>query len=512
MLTSFKLKHTNWKRHLCIIMVLALFIGAPTIQSNAAVGEKGIDVSKWQGAINWAGVAQSGVSFAFIRAGSTKKGIDEYFYYNMLSAQAVGIKTGVYIYSYATSVEEAAMEAQFVLNAVQNLQVSFPIVWDVEDSCQKHLSAETLSLMANTFCAIIESEGYYPMVYSNKEWYTKRLGPIFYDKWVAQWGSKLDIPDASVWQYSSTGKINGIAGNVDLNYALKDYSTSIVNTGWVARKGFLYYYINYKMQRGWLDLGTAKYYLDPMGRMVTGWLPLEDGIYYLQSDGIMAIGFTPIGDGMYFFNTDGKMLTGLQNLSGLTYYFAENGAMYTGFLDLADGRRFFTTDGHMLTGLNIVANKYYYFDMETGIMKTGWQTIGNQTYLFSAEGPMAYGWYHDGVHSYYLSTVDGHRVTGWQVVEGKNYFFNENGHMLTGEQNIAGLQFLFAADGSMFTGWYHDGVNTKYYEKDGHMVTGIVTIDNDIYFFDENGVMQTGLFDIGGIPYLFGEDGKMITG
>ena len=84
------------------------------------------------------------------------------------------------------------------------------------------------------------------------------------------------------------------------------------------RQGFLYYYINYKMQRGWLDLGLAKYYLNPYGQMMTGWLTLEDGIYYLQPDGVMSVGFTPIGAGMYFFDANGKMLTGLQNLSGLT--------------------------------------------------------------------------------------------------------------------------------------------------------------------------------------------------
>ena len=230
---------------------------------------------------------------AFIRVGSTLKGIDEYFYYNMLAAQQAGIKTGVYIYSYATNVQEAALEAQFVLNAIQNVQVSYPVVWDVEDNVQKSLSPEMLSLMANTFCATLEAEGYYPMVYANTKWYTDRLGPIFFDKWVAQWNGSCDIPDASIWQYSSTGSIPGIKGNVDLDYALKDYSASIVNTGWVPRKGFLYYYINYKMQRGWLDLGTAKYYLDPAGRMITGWLPLEDSLYYLHPDGVMAHRLAP---------------------------------------------------------------------------------------------------------------------------------------------------------------------------------------------------------------------------
>ena len=498
-----------YTKFLCLVLSIVLVATVPSAYAEAAVVAKGIDVSKWQGVINWTGVAQSGVSFAFIRVGNTKKGIDQYFYYNMLSAQAVGLKTGVYIYSYATSVEEAALEAQFVLNAIKDLPVSYPVVWDVEDDCQKHLSKETLALMANTFCAILEAEGYHPMVYSSASWFKNRLGTIYYDKWVAQWADSCSIPDASVWQYTDSGRLAGINGNVDLNFALKDYSSSIVHTGWVARKGFLHYYINYKMQRGWLDLGTAKYYLDPYGRMVTGWLTQDDGTYYLQPDGVMSIGFTPIGNGMYFFDSTGKMLVGLQNLSGLTYYFAENGAMYTGFLDFPDGRRFFSTDGHMLTGLNIVDNRYYYFN-EHGIMQTGWQTIGDQTFLFTEEGSMAYGWFNDGVYSYYLSTIDGHKVTGFQTIEGKTYYFDENGHMITGAYALNGLNFLFAADGVMYTGWYHDGITTKYYELDGHMVTGLATINGFTYYFDAAGNMQTGLVDIGGTPLLFDIDGKLL--
>jgi len=496
-------------RIICALLAACMLCCAPAFPSEAAAIEKGIDVSKYQGAINWQAVAQSGVSFAFIKVGSMKSGIDPYFNYNMLAAQQAGIKTGVYIYSYAKSVEEAAAEAQFVLNAIQNVQVSYPVVWDVEDNVHKSLSPEMLSLMANTFCATIEAEGYYPMVYSSANWYKDRIGPVFYDKWVAQWAAACDIPDAAVWQYTSKGSVPGINGNVDMDYALKDYSTSIVNTGWVPRKGFLYYYINYKMQRGWLDLGTAKYYLDPAGRMVTGWLPLEDSLYYLQPDGVMAVGFTPIGLGMYCFGADGKMLTGLQNLNGLCYYFAQDGAMYTGFLDFPEGKRFFSVDGHMFTGLNIVNNQYYYFDAN-GIMQTGWQTLGDQTFLFAADGSMVYGWFNDGVYSYYLSMADGHRSTGWQTIEGRTYFFDEAGHMMTGAVTLNGLSYLFAADGTMFTGWFNDGVSTKYYEADGHMAIGLTTINGSVYYFDINGNMQTGIVELDGIPYLFDVDGKML--
>lgn len=500
-------------RLLCVLLAAIMLSGTPVFEAKAEIVEHGIDVSKWQGTIDWQAVAQSGVTFAFIRLGSTKYGVDEYFYYNMLAAQQANIKTGVYVFSYATSVEEAAAEAYFALDVLKDMTVSYPVVWDIEDNnLNKNLSPETLSLMANTFCAIIEAEGYYPMVYSSTSWYNKRIGPVFYDKWVAQWSNKLDIPDAAVWQYTDKGSIPGINGNVDRDYALKDFSSSIVNTGWVARKGFLHYYINYKMQRGWLDLGVAKYYLDPAGRMVTGWLPLEDGTYYLQPDGTMSIGFTPIGLGMYCFDADGKMLTGLQNVGGLSYFFAADGAMYIGFFDFLDGKRCFATDGHMLTGLNILDNKYYYFDLN-GIMQTGWQTIGDQTFLFAADGPMVYGWFNDGLYNYYLSVIDGHRATGWQIIDGKTYFFDANGHMMTGWQTIGDQTFLFAADGSMAYGWFNDGLYNYYLSvTDGHKVTGWQIIDGKTYLFDADGHLITGAVTLGGLSYLFAPDGVLYTG
>lgn len=376
-------------RFLCLILSVFLLSAAPAAHVHAEAGAvtQGIDVSKWQGVINWTAVAQSGVSFSFIRVGNLKKGIDSTFYYNMMSAQAVGIKTGVYIYSYATNVQEAAMEALFVLNAIKDLPVSYPIVWDVEDDTQKNIPKETLTLMANTFCAIIESEGYYPMVYASADWFKNRLGTVYYDKWVAHWAAACAIPDASIWQYTDSGQIPGINGKVDLDYAFKDYSNIIVDTGWVPRNGFLYYYSNYKMQRGWLDLELAKYYLDPFGRMVTGWLPLEDGIYYMQPDGVMSVGFTPIGSSLYYFNESGRLMTGEQVIAGLNFLFADDGAMYTGWFHNGLTTRYYEADGHMVTGLVIIDNFTYYFD-EKGNMQTGLVDIGGVPLLFDVDGKL----------------------------------------------------------------------------------------------------------------------------
>ncbi|MBR1622629.1 MAG: hypothetical protein IJ675_01785, partial [Pseudobutyrivibrio sp.] len=100
-----------------VALAVCMTLGAPITAS--AAGQQGIDVSKYQGGINWAAVAGSGVSYAFIKVGSTKSGVDPYFAANVQGAQAAGIRTGVYIYSYATSVEAAITEAQLVLQWIE---------------------------------------------------------------------------------------------------------------------------------------------------------------------------------------------------------------------------------------------------------------------------------------------------------------------------------------------------------------------------------------------------------
>ncbi|MDE6420753.1 MAG: hypothetical protein K2K87_09530, partial [Lachnospiraceae bacterium] len=149
----------------------------------------GIDVSRYQGDINWAAVAACGVQYAFVRVGSVRYGIDTKFDQNMRQAAANGVKTGVYIYSYATTPQEAATEALFVIQAISNYTVSMPVAIDIEDSVQRTLTPAQLAEIANTFCAIVESAGYYPIVYGSKNWYSNYIGPIAYDKWVAQYNT-----------------------------------------------------------------------------------------------------------------------------------------------------------------------------------------------------------------------------------------------------------------------------------------------------------------------------------
>lgn len=191
---------------------------------------KGIDVSKWNGNINWDKVKSAGINFAIVREGYGKRDprqVDKKFKDNINGAKSVGIHTSVYHYSYADSVEDAINEARFCLENIEGFKLEYPVIIDVEDKEQLKLNNRQRTDIVKAFCSEIEKHGYYAMFYCNLNWlnnylYKDELLPK-YDLWLAQWG--VDAPSVScgIWQYSSTGKIDGIDGNVDLDVSYKNY-------------------------------------------------------------------------------------------------------------------------------------------------------------------------------------------------------------------------------------------------------------------------------------------------
>jgi hypothetical protein len=124
---------------LALVMAAVMAVTAD-IPAEAAPIANGIDVSKHQSAINWSQVAASGVQFAFIKIGSLNSGVDPQYMANLAGAQAAGIKTGVYIYSYATSVAQAQQEANLVITWLGNNGLSMPVAYDIEDACMRALT------------------------------------------------------------------------------------------------------------------------------------------------------------------------------------------------------------------------------------------------------------------------------------------------------------------------------------------------------------------------------------
>lgn len=195
---------------------------------------KGIDVSTWQNNIDWSKVKESGVEFAIIREGYGKNDpnqIDDCFHINAEEAQKNGIPFGVYHYSYAQSVNDAANEANFCLSNINKYKLEYPVVLDIEDSSMQHLGKRTITDICKAFCEQIEQAGYYAMIYCNVNWLENYLYKdellTRYDLWLAHW--KVDSPkyECGIWQYSDSGKVSGISGNVDMNISYKDYPSII---------------------------------------------------------------------------------------------------------------------------------------------------------------------------------------------------------------------------------------------------------------------------------------------
>ncbi|MDG3075997.1 glycoside hydrolase family 25 protein [Bacillus halotolerans] len=182
------------------------------------MGIKGIDVSHWQGNIDWKKVANDGIKFAFIKATEGITLIDKKFETNVLGANAAGIKTGAYHFARFGSKSEALAEARFFLSLVKKVSLSYPLVLDLEVN-QRDVSKSVLTNAAVAFLREIESAGYFAMIYSSKSFFENcldesKLKP--FALWIARYSSKLGR-DADIWQYSDCGKVAGISGNVDMN-------------------------------------------------------------------------------------------------------------------------------------------------------------------------------------------------------------------------------------------------------------------------------------------------------
>ncbi|MEG1847653.1 MAG: GH25 family lysozyme [Lachnospiraceae bacterium] len=473
-----------------ICMALVFTICMTPMQANAAPIATGIDVSKYQGAINWQAVKSSGVSFAFVRVGTTKKGIDPTFATNIQGAAAAGLRTGVYIYSYATNAAEAVAEANAVLQSIAPYTVSFPVVIDIEDTVHKSLSPIQQAEIVNTFCSIIQSAGYYPMVYASKNWFVGRMAPVPYDKWVAQYGSICEYPNPAVWQYSCTGSVPGIAGNVDMNYLFKDYASLIIANGFTTRNAKTYYYSNYRMRTGWVDADGGRYFFNPAGEMQTGWITNGVISYYFQpAGGKMQTGFADIEGSRYYFNDAGLMQVGLVDVGTGKYFFDNAGKMKTGWINTGITSFYFRPDGTMVTGWTDIDGHRYYFK-ETGEMSVGLTKIGDKTYLFDADGTMKTGWIgNDQVKFFFLS--DGTMATGWQSIAGGMYYFKEDGTMNRGLLIQGNSKYYNdEATGLMVTGWKAIGARWFLFGPDGILITNAtIDVNGTLCQFDANGVL-----------------------
>jgi len=198
----------------------------------------GTDISKYQDYVDFVKLKKAGVDFVMLRVGARGYGsgqlvLDEYFTDNIKRATDAGLEVGVYFFSQAINEAEAVEEANMVLENIKDYRIAYPVAFDMEyiandTSRIDNLSKTEKTTITKTFLDTIKNAGYIPMIYGNKEWLIKHVDMsklTAYDVWLSQ---QQDIPDYpykfSMWQYSNSGTLDGIAGYADLNISFIDYS------------------------------------------------------------------------------------------------------------------------------------------------------------------------------------------------------------------------------------------------------------------------------------------------
>ncbi len=526
---------------------------------------QGIDVSEHQGRIDWNAVKASGIDFAILRVGfgapSWGGRVDYQFNRNISECERLGIPYGVYIYSYAFDNQQAADEASMVINCLSGHNPRLPVYYDLEDNSIIANGRQTgIASRAQVFCNRISAAGYEPGIYANLNWFNNILtDSVFksssWDHWIAQYNSKCDyIGNYSIWQYKSNGKVPGINGNVDMNYAYVDvslYYWQLKDNAW--------YYANSdgKAYTGWLYLGGAWYWLEPDagGAMATGLHECNGSLYWFNSSGAMATGWVLDGGTWYYATGSGALARGPVSVGGVPYCFdARTGAMLTGYQTDAQGvRRYFGSCGP-LNGWGLVDGSWYWF--ADGIASTGWIRTGGSwywldpeaggamakglhvcngaAYWFDASGAMATGWVLDG-GTWYYATGSGALASGWLNLNGAWYWLDLSTHaMATGVQTIGSCEYIFNNSGKMMANCWSNGDGSWMYHSSfsgaidlkgimtdsgiqliddgGNVRTGWIESQGSRYYCSADGVILTGWQQIAGSWYYFNSDGRMATG
>ena len=187
---------------------------------------KGIDVSEFQGKIDWDKVKADGIKFAILRVGygmDMTSQDDKYIERNINECERIGMPYGVYLFSYANTVEKAKSEAEHTLRIIKGHKLSMGVWYDIEDNkTSGSVRKETLTNIINTYCNTIKNAGYKVGIYASLNWLENKIESSVQDKysiWVAQYYKECQYKkDYEIWQYSSDGKVSGISGRVDMNY------------------------------------------------------------------------------------------------------------------------------------------------------------------------------------------------------------------------------------------------------------------------------------------------------
>lgn len=202
---------------------------------------QGLDVSEFQGNIDWVQVKNAGYRFAMVRAGYGFSTLDQTFRQNITECNRIGMPAGVYWFCYAVSPETAVQEADACIDAISPYRIEYPVCYDIEQASVNYAAQNGVTItpalaeqIVKAFCNRVEERGYFAMYYSNQDFLNAYLPWEMahrYALWYAFYDKRYDGIDCGIWQYTSTGSVPGISGNVDLDISFDDYAAIIRDGG-----------------------------------------------------------------------------------------------------------------------------------------------------------------------------------------------------------------------------------------------------------------------------------------
>ena len=414
---------------------------------------KGIDVSYHNGTIDWKRVKQSEVEYAIIRCGygtNDKNQDDKKWEENVKGCIDNNIPYGVYLYSYADTVEKASSEADHAIRLLQGKKLKYPVYYDLEeDKLRDKISKQTIADIAQTFCDKLSAKGYTVGIYANKDWFTNYLTDSRFNnwtKWVAQYNTVCNYKGKyDMWQCSSTGRVPGISGNVDLNYSYSPFENS---------------YGGGNTNNG----GTTNKYSDGLNE-------IEGELYYFKNNRIDTSysGLAQYGNEWYYIE-NGKVnwnYTGLAQ-RGIEWFYIEKGKLnwnHSGIVEY-NNQWFYVERGRLnwnYTGLGQSGNDWYY--IERGRVNWGYTGLvqkGNE-WFYVKGGKL--DWSYTGL-----------------VQKGNEWFFVRNGRLDWGYTGLAcnGEYYFYVKNGRLdwnYSGYAQIDGQGEYYEvRNGRLVGGTLTL------------------------------------
>ena len=480
---------------------------------------KGIDVSYHNGTIDWKRVKQSEVEYAIIRCGygtNDKSQDDKKWEENVKGCIDNNIPYGVYLYSYADTVEKASSEADHAIRLLQGKKLKYPVYYDLEeDKLRDKISKQTIADIAQTFCDKLSAKGYTVGIYANKDWFTNYLTDSRFNnwtKWVAQYNTVCNYKGKyDMWQCSSTGRVPGISGNVDLNYSYSPFENSYgsgnTNNGGTTNKysdglneieGELYYFKNNRIDTSYSGLaqyGNEWYYIENgkvnwnytgLAQRGNEWFYIEKGKLNWNHSGIVEY------NNQWFYVERGRLnwnYTGLGQ-SGNDWYYIVRGRVNWGYTGLVQrGNEWFYIENGKLNWNHsgIVEYNKQWFYVERGRLNwnyTGLGQSGNDWYYIE-RGRVNWGYtglVQKGNEWFY---VKGGKLD-WSytglVQKGNEWFFVRNGRLDWGYTGLAcnGEYYFYVKNGRLdwnYSGYAQIDGQGEYYEvRNGRLVGGTLTL------------------------------------